>query len=538
MVFTGWSNEGYNTIANSLSGLGQNIGNAFLKQQERQLLSDIGTKIQSGDLRGAANMAFQSGDTATGVNLLKLVDSQDQRKAQSAADNSVFSAINGNMSGQGAGPMNLTGAMPANDEVSSYIVQAARARGIDPNIALQVARSEGLNKYVGDDNSSFGPYQLHYGGVAKGGNAVAGLGDEFTKQTGLDARDPKTVKQQIDFALDRAKSGGWSPWHGWKGDPMAGIGGQQQRVQVADASGAIPQSVNVDALMSRRSNIINALGNQSISDNARQQLNTMLKDTEFQITRADTKAAAIPEFQKKNEAKLADRFDALVTQGDSANSKMALIDQLDQLGQSFDTGGAAAAQAWLADRGINVGKNVDKIQAYQAIVNQLIPMQRAPGSGSTSDFDAKGFMASLPGLMKTPEGNQRIIDTLRGLGQYQIEQAKVAERVQIGELSAADGIKALRGIKASDFIKSNNQRAPQTQGQGFNVRSNDQMAGSQPTVQSGSFQRQGSNVPQGFNSDLADFQRAVSLYPERRDEFLARLQNKYGNSPELFSGIK
>lgn len=286
VAFTGFSNDGYNTLANSLSGLGNTLGNAYLKNQERQMLSDIGTRIQSGDLRGAADMAFKSGDTGTGVNLLKLVDEQDKRAAQTAADQSVLSSINGPASTSVNSPMSLPGATPGMDEVSSYIVQSARARGIDPNVALQVAKSEGLGKYTGDGGSSFGPFQLHYGGVAKGGNSVPGMGDDFTKATGLDARDPRTVKQQIDFALDRAKTGGWSPWHGWKGDPMAGIG-QGAPVQVADASGAIPQSANVDGLMKRREGIMRALSSQGISDNARQQLKTMLDDTTFQIQRVD-----------------------------------------------------------------------------------------------------------------------------------------------------------------------------------------------------------------------------------------------------------
>lgn len=108
--------------------------------------------------------------------------------------------------------------------VEAYIRKAATARGIDPQIALAVARSEGLYSYVGDRGSSFGPFQLHYGGIAGGGMATSGLGDVFTRQTGLDARDPSTVHQQIDFALDQAASGGWGPWHGWKGAQFAGIG--------------------------------------------------------------------------------------------------------------------------------------------------------------------------------------------------------------------------------------------------------------------------------------------------------------------------
>ena len=59
--------------------------------------------------------------------------------------------------------------------------------------------------------------------MAGGGMAVSGLGDEFTRRTGLHASDPGTWRGQIDFALDEARKGGWGPWHGWKGLPYAGI---------------------------------------------------------------------------------------------------------------------------------------------------------------------------------------------------------------------------------------------------------------------------------------------------------------------------
>ena len=84
-----------------------------------------------------------------------------------------------------------------------------------------MSATEGLNGFdpngsanPGDGNSSFGPFQLHYGGVAPGGNAVGGMGDDFTAATKLDARDPSTWKQQVDFALDHAAQNGWGAWHG------------------------------------------------------------------------------------------------------------------------------------------------------------------------------------------------------------------------------------------------------------------------------------------------------------------------------------
>jgi len=99
-------------------------------------------------------------------------------------------------------------------EIAEYIKASAIKHGIDPNVALKVAQSEGLNKYIGDRGSSFGPFQLHYGGMAGGGMAGKGEGDNFTAKTGLDARDPSTWKAQIDYALETAKKNGWGAWHG------------------------------------------------------------------------------------------------------------------------------------------------------------------------------------------------------------------------------------------------------------------------------------------------------------------------------------
>lgn len=98
-------------------------------------------------------------------------------------------------------------------QVTDYIRQAAARRGIDPEIALRVARSEGLGEGIWQSNfvkdgkreTSYGPYQLLVGG---------GLGDKFQQKYGKSPADPSTVYQQVDFALDEAKSGGWGPWYG------------------------------------------------------------------------------------------------------------------------------------------------------------------------------------------------------------------------------------------------------------------------------------------------------------------------------------
>lgn len=93
--------------------------------------------------------------------------------------------------------------------MSGYIRERASAYGIDPDIALRVARSEGLRDFNGDYTNgrptSFGALQLHIGG---------GIGDEFRRDTGLDPSNPANEQATIDYALKVAAQRGWGPWHG------------------------------------------------------------------------------------------------------------------------------------------------------------------------------------------------------------------------------------------------------------------------------------------------------------------------------------
>jgi hypothetical protein len=123
----------------------------------------------------------------------------------------------------GGNPMPAYGSLNASQkEVVDYIKASAVARGIDPDIAVRVAASEGLGGYVGDHGTSFGPFQLHRGGAGS-------VGTEFEKHTGLNLQNRGTWKSQVDYALSTAARQGWSAWHGWHGSSRAGLGGAHSR---------------------------------------------------------------------------------------------------------------------------------------------------------------------------------------------------------------------------------------------------------------------------------------------------------------------
>lgn len=126
----------------------------------------------------------------------------------------------GTPAGAAGGPISRRDMRDVNPEMAEYIRRSAIAHGIDPNVALRIANSEGLRGSIpgvrntpGDKGTSFGPFQLHYGSNIPG-LTLKGLGDRYTKETGHHASDPKHWKEQIDFALRTARKEGWGAWHG------------------------------------------------------------------------------------------------------------------------------------------------------------------------------------------------------------------------------------------------------------------------------------------------------------------------------------
>src|SRR5580765_3277248 len=55
----------------------------------------------------------------------------------------------------------------------SYIRSRSQQLGLDPRAVLAVAGSEGLSGGVGDQGTSFGPFQLHVGGALPSGRGRA-----------------------------------------------------------------------------------------------------------------------------------------------------------------------------------------------------------------------------------------------------------------------------------------------------------------------------------------------------------------------------
>lgn len=153
--------------------------------------------------------------------------------------------------------VNNNGTVPPVSDMTAYIRQASVVRGIDPEIALRVARSEGLGEGIWQSNyrrgsyrePSFGPFQLLKGGPGTGFGQ--GLGNAFMRDTGFDPADPRSTYAGIDYALNHAAKNGWGAWYGadkagvgrWdglRGAQTAPI--QQVQAQIQQSATALQQS--------------------------------------------------------------------------------------------------------------------------------------------------------------------------------------------------------------------------------------------------------------------------------------------------------
>ena len=129
-------------------------------------------------------------------------------------------------------------ALPSVAEREARIRAYAVSIGIDPDVAVAVARSEGLAANTWQSNltqpygreQSYGDYQLHVDPTGK----RPGLGNEFWKSTGMNPSDPNNWWNMNKFALDKARTDGWGAWMGAKAKGITGfmgIGGQPAPTQ-------------------------------------------------------------------------------------------------------------------------------------------------------------------------------------------------------------------------------------------------------------------------------------------------------------------
>ena len=146
--------------------------------------------------------------------------------------------------------------------------------------------------------------------------------------------------------------------------------------------------------------------------------------------------------------------------GSTATRSLAQINRLESLLSNIDSGMGANIQQFAGNFGIQT-EGLDDIQAAAALINALVPAQRPPGSGPMSDADLELFKQSLPRIINSPGGNQIIINTMRGLAEYDAEGGRIVQRLRKREITQAQAFELLNN-RADPFaaFKAPTEPAP------------------------------------------------------------------------------
>jgi hypothetical protein len=128
--------------------------------------------------------------------------------------------------------------------------------------------------------------------------------------------------------------------------------------------------------------------------------------------------------------------------GATASRSLAQIGRLEALLSNIDSGMGASVKEFAGNFGIQT-EGLDDIQAANALISALVPAQRPPGSGPMSDADLELFKRSLPRIINSPGGNQIIINTMRGLAEYDAEGGRIVQLLRKKKITQAQAFELL-----------------------------------------------------------------------------------------------
>jgi hypothetical protein len=145
------------------------------------------------------------------------------------------------------------------------------------------------------------------------------------------------------------------------------------------------------------------------------QTNVNLPASETALLRADTdtiKAQNEAATQARGLISLFDRGEAAIKRLPTEGTAAQFLPIFGQLASSLGFKVEGSSEAEVLD----------------SITTQLAVLQRAPGSGATSDFEMRLFLRAVPQLGKTREGNLQLLDMGRRLARRRIEEANIWRR--------------------------------------------------------------------------------------------------------------
>ena len=151
------------------------------------------------------------------------------------------------------------------------------------------------------------------------------------------------------------------------------------------------------------------------------------------------------EFDKTLGKGLADDFRAEVARFPATQQTLGKVNVMKQLSASIGQPGIvnslAAGPLGRAARAVGLQpEQMASIESWTAMVSQMVPSQRPPGSGTMSDKDVDLFKESLPALAATKEGRDFILAQMEGIARYDEQRARIAQEVVTKRMTRAQAI--------------------------------------------------------------------------------------------------
>lgn len=164
-------------------------------------------------------------------------------------------------------------------------------------------------------------------------------------------------------------------------------------------------------------------------------------------------------FAKETGKLLATEAAEIINQGAQASRGLSQIDTLEYALQQAPQGFVGNLASMAGSLGIQITENMPELQLAEAIISQLVPQQRPPGSGPMSDADLELFKRSLPRLVNSVEGNRMIVETMRAIAQYDIERGIIARQVQLGQITPQEADEAYTALPnpVAPFVQARQQ---------------------------------------------------------------------------------
>jgi hypothetical protein len=143
------------------------------------------------------------------------------------------------------------------------------------------------------------------------------------------------------------------------------------------------------------------------------------------------------EYEKTIGKGQAEQVLAVSDMGVTARRNRQTLNQLDVALSESAAGFEAGFKSLLGDYGIAT-EGLTEIQAAEALISQLVPAQRPPGSGEMSNKDLDLFKRSLPRLIQTPEGRRKIIENMKAINDYMMAEGDLADQLLDGMITRTE----------------------------------------------------------------------------------------------------